>query len=146
MARREFEPYLAFCFKVTLSGVGVNATALFKSASGIGDETEVVDYREGGQNATTHRLVGATKFKNITLKRGLCGPELIAWRDQWRNPGPKSRATGTIQQLDTKGNAVMSWEFSEAWPCKWELSEFDASKSEVSIETLEIAHEGLRKL
>jgi hypothetical protein len=26
---------------------------------------------------------------------------------------------------------------------KWELSELDASKSEVSIETLELAHEGL---
>ena len=28
---------------------------------------------------------------------------------------------------------------------KWELSEFDASKNEVAIETIEIAHEGLTR-
>ncbi|MBP8807944.1 MAG: phage tail protein [Kofleriaceae bacterium] len=146
MARRNNDPHLAYCFKVQVNAPGISAVALFKSAGGLGDETEVFDYREGGNNATTHRLVGATKFKNIVLKRGLTGPEFIAWRDMWRNPGPKTRATGTIQQLDTKGNPQITWEFSEAWPCKWEMSEFDASKSEVSIETIEIAHEGLKKV
>jgi len=31
----------------------------------------------------------------------------------------------------------------EAWPSKWELGELDASKNELSIETLELTHEGL---
>ncbi|MBM3756771.1 MAG: hypothetical protein FJW38_22655 [Acidobacteria bacterium] len=36
-----------------------------------------------------------------------------------------------------------TWTVTRAWPTKWELSELDAAKNEVSIETLEIAHEGL---
>ena len=35
------------------------------------------------------------------------------------------------------------WTFVRGWPCKWDISEFDAAKSELSIETLEIAHDGL---
>jgi phage tail-like protein len=36
------------------------------------------------------------------------------------------------------------WSFTRGWPTKWEVSELDASKSELSIETLEITHEGLK--
>lgn len=143
MARTQ-DPYLAFCFKVTFSSGPLKGVGLFKSVSGLGDETETVDYREGGNNETTHKLVGATKFKNIVLKRGLTGREFLEWREKWRSEGKKERASGTIEQLDTMGNPRVTWEFIEAWPCKWELSEFDAGKSEVSVETLEIAHEGLK--
>ena len=56
-----------------------------------------------------------------------------------------NRVDGTIIQLDTTGLKPMAtWNFVRGWPCKWEISEFDASKSELAIETLEIAHEGLR--
>ena len=48
--------------------------------------------------------------------------------------------------MSTDGKTVLAtWTFSRGWPVKWELSELDASKNEVSIETLEIAHEGLVK-
>lgn len=144
------DPFLAFCFKVTIKEMSVNqvdlneATGFFKSVGGLAMETEVVDYREGGVNESTHKLVGATKWKNIVLKRGFCGPELIHWRQKWLAPtGPKKRVSGTIEQLGTRGEVKAKWTFREGWPVKWELSEFDASKSEVSIETLEIAHEGL---
>jgi len=139
------DPFLAFCFKVTISSEGIDkATGFFKSVGGLSYETEVVDYKEAGANFTTHKLVGATKWKNITLKRGFSGTELIKWREKWLQEGPKKRVTGTIEQLDTEGNVKAKWTFSEAWPVKWELSELDASKNEVSIETLEIAHEGLK--
>jgi phage tail-like protein len=48
-----------------------------------------------------------------------------------------------ITQLDTALNAKAEWKFHRGVPVKWELSELDASKSELAIETLEIAHEGL---
>ena len=34
--------------------------------------------------------------------------------------------------------------FVRGWPVKWEVADFDATKSELSIETLEICHEGLK--
>ncbi len=55
----------------------------------------------------------------------------------------KTRVSGTITQLDTALKPVCKWEWEAGWPCKWEMGELDASKNELSIETLEIAHEGL---
>jgi len=51
--------------------------------------------------------------------------------------------TGTITQLDTSLKARAVWTFHNAWPCKWEIAEFDASKSELAIETIELAHDGI---
>ncbi len=144
MARND--PLPAFCFKVTITIAGCSSgEAYFKSVAGIKSETEVVDFRAGGVNGSTYRLVGATKWPNIVLKRGYtASSELTDWRDAWLDPsGQKTRATVTIEQLDTKYQTMQSWTFVDAWPCKWELSDFDASKNEVSIETLEIAHHGI---
>ena len=141
------DPFLAFCFRVTIDGVVDGKVGFFRSCGGLGFETEVIEHREGGENNTTHKLVGGTKWKNITLKRGFASKELIAWREAWLTPvgpGANQRKSGTIEQLSADGKSVVAkWTFRNGWPVKWELSELDATKSEVSIETLEIAHEGL---
>jgi phage tail-like protein len=138
------DPYLAFCFRVTVDVPGIGpANGYFKAVSGLESETEVVPYREGGVNDLTHQLVGAVKWKNIVLKRGFCGPELASWRQSWLKPGAQ-RSGGLIEQLASDGQKVVAkWKFKQGWPAKWSVSELDASKSEVSIETIEIAHEGI---
>lgn len=138
------DPLPVFCFKIELPTIG--GAAFFKSVSGLRYETEVVPVKEGGANDTTFNLVGATKWSNIVLKQGFTGTSaLLDWRNQWMTMSAMNRIDGTIIQLDTTGLKQMAkWTFVRGWPCKWELSEFDASKSELSIETLEIAHEGLR--
>src|SRR5262245_9811014 len=133
MADPRRDPYLAFCFRVSIKDAGLtDATGLFKSAGGLSFETEVVDFKEGGVNDMTHKLLGGTKFKNVTLKRGFSGNEFANWWKAWQTTGKKpKRVIGTIEQLDTKGTAIAAWEFSGGWPCKYEVSEFDASKNEV---------------
>jgi phage tail-like protein len=139
-------PLPSFCFKVTISVAGENnADAFFRSVGGLKIETEVLDVRAGGVNDTTFRLPGATKWSNITLKRGYTASNgFLQWRLQWLTGERKLRTSGTIIQLNTKLEPVMTWEFEEAWPVKWEVSDFDATKSELSIETLELAHHGIK--
>jgi phage tail-like protein len=141
------DPLPVFCFKVelNLAGGGLKAEAFFKSVSGLRYETEIVPVREGGANDTTFQLVGATKWSNIVLKQGFTGSSaLLDWRQQWLKPGSMVRiATGKIIQLNTQLDPVATWTFYRGWPAKWEMAEFDASKSELAIETLEIAHEGI---
>ncbi len=140
------DPLPAFCFRVSISGVGIDGEAFFKSVGGLKAETEVVDFRAGGVNHSTYKLVGATKWPNLVFKRGFSGADgIIKWRNTWLNGGTEkvTRAKITITQLDTQLQPRFEWVFREGWPCKWELSEFDASKNEVAIETLEIAHHGL---
>jgi phage tail-like protein len=140
------DPLPVFCFKVTLDIIGgKEGEAFFKSVAGLKYETEVVPVREGGANDTTFQLVGATKWSNLIFKQGFTGSSaLLAWREEWMN-GTMQRAGGTIVQLNTALQPVATWKFHRGWPAKWEISELDASKSELAIETLEIAHEGLER-
>lgn len=144
MADRK-DPLPVFCFHVSIDGL--EGEVFFKSVSGLRYETEIVPVREGGQNATTFQLVGATKWSNIVLKQGFTKDSgatgLLKWRDSWMGPRGGKRAGGTISLLDTALTVQSSWKFVRGWPVKWEISEFDASKSELAIETLEIAHEGI---
>lgn len=139
------DPLPVFCFKVDLRlGGGDPATAFFKSVSGIRYETEIVPVREGGANDTTFNLVGATKWSNLVFKQGFtAASELLKWRQEWLQGTMNRISEGTITQLDTAMKDMAKWTFVRGWPAKWEISEFDASKSELAIETLEIAHEGI---
>lgn len=142
------DPLPVFCFRVELKIPDHDpAVAFFKSVSGLKYEAEVVDYRQGGVNVSTSRLVGAVKWPNLVLKRGFSKSyELLAWRESWLNDSKSAklkRASGSIIQLSSDLKDVCRWKFTRAWPCKWEGPEYDGSKSELAIETLEIAHEGL---
>jgi phage tail-like protein len=140
------DPLPVFCFKVQIDaipGLGVGE-AFFKSVSGLRSETEIIPVREGGANDTTFQLVGATKWSNIVLKSGFTGSSaFVTWRQSWVSMSKMTRASGKIIQLNSALAEVATWQFWNGWPCKWEISEFDASKSELAIETLEIAHEGI---
>jgi phage tail-like protein len=139
------DPLPVFLFRIKLDGMDEASSGFFKSVSGLRYETEVIPVKEGGANDTTFNLVGATKWSNIVLKQGFSGdPALIKWREEWIT-GTYTRRDGVIQQLYGPSLEVKaSWRFFKGWPCKWEISEFDASKSELAIETLEIAHNGIK--
>jgi phage tail-like protein len=149
-AGKRRDPLPAFCFKFDLFGKGSGDQAFFKSVSGLSYEAEVVEVREGGVNDTTFKLVGPMKWKNLVLKQGFVALQpqqestLLDWREKWMTGEEMTRATGKIILLDTALNEMATWTFFRGWPIKWEISEFDASKNELSIETLEIAHEGLK--
>ena len=137
------DPLPVFCFLVTFTNLPDNVEGFFKSVSGLKFETEVVPVSAGGANDTTFQLPGATKWGNLVFKQGFTtSSALMDWRQKWLQ-GEMNRSNGSIIQLDTSLARAAQWDFVRAWPCKWEIGEFDASKSELAIETLEIAHEGL---
>ena len=140
------DPLPVFCFKVELKLKGGDGgEAFFKSVGGLRYETEVIPVREGGANDTTFMLPGATKWSPLVLKQGFTGSSaLLAWREDWIAGTMTRIETGKIIQLDTALNPVATWTFYQGWPSKWEVSELDASKSELAIETLEITHNGLK--
>ena len=128
-----------FTFRVEIEGV---EAGFFRSVSGLAIETEVVEFREGG-SGVIHKLPGVRKYPNLVLKRGFAGnPALYDWYNSFTT-GSAARVDGTIVMLTANLSEVARWQFHNGFPAKWEGPEFDASKSEVAIETLEIAHEGL---
>lgn len=140
------DPLPVFCFYVSIPKLMAdNDKAFFKSVSGLRYETEVVPVRAGGVNDTTFNLVGATKWSPLVLKQGFTsGSKLVEWRQKWIDGSEMTRVDGSIIQLDTAMNPMAQWDFVRGWPSKWEMAEFDASKNELAIESLEICHDGLK--
>jgi phage tail-like protein len=137
MPRRD--PFKSFSFVVEIDGV---AAATFRSVGGLAAEAEVIEYRELG-GAHSIKLPGRIRYPNVSLRRGLTtSRDLWDWWETVRD-GAIQRRTVLITLVDDSGQPVLRWTLREAWPVKWELSELDASKNEVAIETLELAHEGL---
>lgn len=134
------DPYGAFNFLVEIDGVTV---AAFSEVSGLTSESDVIEYRVGAEDITVRKLPGLKKFSNITLKRGFtASDELWRWRKEVLD-GATTRHSGTIVLLNEARQAAIKWTFREAWPSKWEGPAFNAKASEVAIETLELACEGV---
>ena len=141
------EAFGAYYFSVHIEGENVEDN-FFRSVSGLKSESEVQEVAEGGLNTTTHKLIGRTKFPNLVLKKGFTGPPYTLWNLRQRflkDSGGIQRFSGVVVQKGPNGTQA-KWTFTDGWICKWEGPDFDASKNEVSIESVEIAHEGLTKL
>lgn len=138
------DPYGGFNFLVEIDGI---TRAAFQEASGFDSAIDVIDHREGGDNTTMRRLPGMTKYTNVTLKWGVTDDkELYDWHRQWVTGDPKAgRKNGSIVLLDRQGNEKVRWNFLNAWPAKWTGPSFSAEGTDVAIETLEIAHEGIER-
>jgi phage tail-like protein len=109
---------------------------------GFQDLGRILEYRTGA-DFTSHKLPGRTTWGNLVLSHGITkDAELWNWRRSVVE-GVTQRRNGTITLLDDSLNAVLRWRFVDGWPCKWDGPALDASKNEVAIESLEIAHEGL---
>ncbi len=139
LAGERRQVHSAYYFVVEIAG---QRSSYFRSVSGLKSEAEVVPMQEGGRNDAELRLIGRTKYPNLVLKQGFAGPELFNKRNAFVQ-GPGQRFNGSIIQMGPGNREMFKWQFTKGWICKWEGPEFDATKNEISVETIEIAHEGL---
>lgn len=143
-------PYGAFVFYVELKGI---TEAAFSECSPLEIQTEVYEYKEGGNNLHVHRLPGRAKVSNITLKRGVApksgqsGPwanELWKWYTDVLK-GKIERQNLSIILFDTvQGQQAARWNINEAYPVKWTGPTLKASDNQIAIEALELAHRGVQ--
>lgn len=105
-----------------------------------------IEYREGNEIPTARKIPGLIKYGNLTLKWGITNSsmELYDWRKMVEDGKMKDarRAIAVIVQ-DEEGNPQSRWEFREAWPTKYDAPDLNAKGTDIAIETLEIAHEGM---
>ena len=134
---RSADPLQQFRFRIEIEGV---AELGFSRASGLENEIEVAEYREGGYDAT-HKLPGIQSTGTLTLERGATRDlQLYNWYKQALTD-ENFRRTVTIIELDHSGNEIRRHTIYEAWASKFTPPELDASSSEVAIEAIEIQYE-----
>lgn len=146
MPRRDFDPYASCCFVLEIDGI---RAAGFSDCSGLQMETKVFEYKEGGNNKTTLRFPEHTSYGNVTLKRGIIASnELLRWQaDVARgnfSDRPRDGINFAIIFLDEQGFELKRWNLIRAYPVKWMGPDLKASASEIAIESVEIAHEGIQ--
>jgi len=133
-------------FKVELDGIDSGS---FRKCGGLKTETEVFEYQEGGDNDATHKLIGPTKASHIVLTKGFVSdPALFKWRAEIHASGANAikRRNGSIVALALDGKTeVGRWNFTKAWPVRWEMSEFEAHSGEALCEILELAVHSVSK-
>ena len=118
------DPFRGYKFKIELGGI---IRAGFREAPGLDGAQDPVEYRP------------------ISLRQGVTkDAELWAWRKASVD-GKIERKNGSILLWDEAGNEKVRWTFVGGWPTKWTGPAFNATGNEVAIETLEIAHEGIKK-
>lgn len=139
MARKD--PYRGFRFRVEFDQVLHGG---FSRVKGLVRETKFESRREGGLNEFEHKLATQTTYGNLTLERGLVDEYLWSWHEDVIE-GNIQRKTITIALHDEADQEVWRWLIERAFPVKWTATDLDAGVGQVAVESVELAHEGIRK-
>lgn len=136
-------PHGKFRYKVEIDGLEAGG---FSEASGFDASIDVIEYREGDMVQTPMKIPGLKKYGNITLKQGVADSMVMY---EWMIAGVEGeveRKTITITILDETESPAASWQVINAWPAKYTAPDFNATSSEIAIESIEIAHEGMTRV
>ena len=142
------DPYRNFKFKIKWDGKHV---AGLSKCSALKKSTDPVDWREGGDPSTGHRLPGKTKYEAITLDAGVTHDTAF---EEWANAvnnfqGDANmslknfRKNITIDVFNLEGVKVLSYNVYDCWVSEYQaLPELDAGANAVAIQTIKLENEG----
>ncbi len=146
-------PYHVFRFQVdfkeVLGGVEgkevVLCSGAFAECSGLEATMEPKVIKEGGRNDGVIQRAGSVTHATTVLKRGMTSSrELWDWFETVSGGAYARRLTAVITMFDHAGTGVLGWKLERALPIKFKAADLNARGTEVGIEELHLAHEGLR--
>lgn len=163
-----FQPLPGFAFHVSFAahsgnpassdpftGMGKVAPQVaggFQEVSGLEATMEPKVIKEGGRNYGAVQRPGTVTFATVILKRGIIESprHLWAWwgffagADGATNGGwaPTGRCDVSIALIRNR-KPVLGWRLDNAMPVKYRVGDLNARGTEVLIEELHLAHEGL---
>ncbi len=147
MATLRDRPYACFNFLVDLGdGQTEGPDGGFSEVSGLSQEVEVIEYRNGNARENAPMLLpGLARTGRVTLRRGLMGSlRLWQWMAQVRDGGVDALRTVTIslQNEDHSGTA-MTWRLLRARIVKHVSGPLNAKGGDVAMEEIVLAFERL---
>lgn len=134
---------MAMAKSIALSAITDVAVGGFTECTGLEMSLDVEEIEEGGRNGSLHKLPTRTKWSNITLKSGV-GADTSLW--DWAYgfvEGKGKRRDGVIVLMNDLHVPNNIWYFHRGLPLKYSGPSMNAGQSQVAIESIEIAHEGL---
>ncbi len=142
------DPAVGFFFLVEFNGLDdLSANDFrFQEVSGLNSELGVEELKEGGENRFAHRLPNPAKYSNLVLKRGvITETALIDWFRNAIENFEFDPITIRVTLLNVSTEPLLNWNFVGAYPVKWSVSNLNAQKNEVMIDTIELAYKYFTK-
>jgi phage tail-like protein len=148
MTQRRQDPMAVHMFYLTITGMFENI--VFRECSGVGSESDVIEYKAAGKKdyLTIAAIPGRLKWQKIALKRGITDSgEAWTWRKMVEDGNvEKARKNGSLMMVAQDGTILAQWDFINAWPSKISGPSFNSGSNEVGVEELEVVHEGLKRV
>jgi phage tail-like protein len=135
------DPLRGFRFLVEIEGL---ASGGFARVKGLQREIKHESFREGGVNEYEHKLFTQVSYPSVILERGLALDDLWNWALA-ASEGDVQRKNIWIRLQNEHGDKAWAWQLEWAMPVKWAATDLDAASSQVIMESIELAHHGLRK-
>jgi phage tail-like protein len=117
--------------------------------SGMESSREVIEHRENNLSGkeVIKKLPGKKSWGDITLKRGVTDNKVI-W--EWHKlvmegKIDEARKHASIVLYDYSGGETGRWNIVNCWPSKVSINGLQAGSSDVLMEEMTLAHEGLEQ-
>lgn len=136
-------PLPRFGFQVDWGGAKIS----FTEVTGLVMEREKIEYRHSdSKDFNKIAMPGLMKNNNITLKRGKFERDFDfnTWLEEITNERVEKRRDVVIRLLNEKHEPVAAWSATRCFPVKVTAPDLKSDANEVAIESIEIAHEGLK--
>ena len=134
------DPAVSIAYKCTIDGF--IPLGIWTKIEGLGFEYQVTEYREGGVNGYTHKIIGPCKYTNLRLSRPVDSTSDLSdalaaeQHDQGHAPddGDHRHDRGAARR-----SRPGTW---PAWcPVKWTGPTLDIMSNNVATETLEVTYQ-----
>ena len=138
-------PIPRFHFQVDWGGAKIS----FTEVTGLVMEREKIEYRHSdSRDFNKIAMPGMAKNNPIVLKRGKFEGDFDynAWMDEITDDRANKRRDVTIRLLNEKHVPVAAWTASRCFPVKVTAPDLKSDANEIAVESIEIAHEGLKLL
>jgi phage tail-like protein len=136
-------PIPRFHFQVDWGGAKIS----FTEVTGLVMEREKIEYRHSdSKDFNKIAMPGMVKNNNITLKRGKFEKDFDynSWLEDVANDRAGGRRDVVIRLLNEKHEPVAAWSAVRCFPVKVTAPDLKSDANEIAVESLEIAHEGLK--
>jgi phage tail-like protein len=135
-----------YAYKYLFEVTAKNIKGGFSTVSGLSDEIEVVDMRDGTDPFQIRKIRGTRQGGSLTLGRGILKNrrDFFTWFKAVRDgamPYVENMEIGINNVAESR--SIVDVTFFGGWPYKYEIQDLDAKTSDLAVETLSIAHEGL---
>ncbi|MBN1622236.1 MAG: phage tail protein [Endomicrobiales bacterium] len=119
-------------YAVEIEGVYLEGVT---SVQGVGIETEVIEYQDG-EDKILRKRPGRTRFGNIVITCAVGSDASVQMWDWYQQVliGQVTKKSGSIVVLNRQDTEVARYNFSNAFPCKWESHNYLLKKPEDKVE------------